>query len=303
MHDIDLKTLRLLVATCEHRTIGQAAREAHIEPSAISKRITQLERDLGVALLVRSRHGVEPTPAGLALIEYARTALFAVDRIAGDIAVFAGGLQGSVSICASASAIAEALPDDIAAFLRRPEHRNIRVCLEEATSGELVERVRDGRATIGVCWDNTGRAGLESRPYREDRLVLAVPPGHPLAGRRSVGLADLLGCEHVSLPPSAAVNVLLQRAAARLGCPFICRAVVSTFDAAFRVVAAGLGVSIVPEEIGQAYVRAGRVRTIPIAAAWARRQFVVCFRKFDSLSLETRHLIVHLVAQAGHGPA
>src|SRR5260370_9266548 len=64
MRDTDLKTLRLFVAVCDHRNIAQAAAEAHIEPSAISKRIAQLEGELGVPLLSRSRRGVQPTAAG-----------------------------------------------------------------------------------------------------------------------------------------------------------------------------------------------------------------------------------------------
>ncbi len=73
MHDFDLKTLRLLVSVCEHGNMGRAAREEHIEPSAISKRIAQLESEFGVPLLTRSRRGVQPTAAGLALIEHVRS--------------------------------------------------------------------------------------------------------------------------------------------------------------------------------------------------------------------------------------
>ena len=63
MRDIDIKTLRLLVAVCDLQNIKRAAVQEHIEPSAISKRIAQLEAALGTPLLVRSRRGVQPTPA------------------------------------------------------------------------------------------------------------------------------------------------------------------------------------------------------------------------------------------------
>ena len=64
MADLDIKTLRLLVAVCEQRNIRRAAEQEHIEPSAISKRIAQLESSLGTTLLMRGRRGVLPTPAG-----------------------------------------------------------------------------------------------------------------------------------------------------------------------------------------------------------------------------------------------
>jgi len=118
VRDLDVKTLRLFVAVCESRTMARAAEQEHIEPSAISKRIAQLETDLGVELLVRERRGVQPTPAGLALLDHARTVLFTLDRIAADAAAFGasrGALRGHVRLVATASALAEALPDDVAA--------------------------------------------------------------------------------------------------------------------------------------------------------------------------------------------
>ena len=107
MRDIDLKTLRLLVAVCDHQNMARAAAQEHIEPSAISKRIAQLESDLGTPLLLRSRRGVQPTPAGLALLEHARTVLFTMDRIASDVASFSSGVKGRVRLVATVSAIAE----------------------------------------------------------------------------------------------------------------------------------------------------------------------------------------------------
>jgi len=129
VRDLDVKTLRLFVAVCEHRTMARAAEQEHIEPSAISKRIAQLETDLGVELLMRGRRGVQPTPAGLALLDHARTVLFTMGRIADDAAAFSetGGIEGHVRLVATASAIAESLLDDIAAFMREPANRNIKV--------------------------------------------------------------------------------------------------------------------------------------------------------------------------------
>jgi DNA-binding transcriptional LysR family regulator len=298
MHDIDTKTLRLFVAVCEHGNMGHAARESHIEPSAISKRIAQLEADLGVPLLQRSRRGVQPTQAGVAMLEHARSVIFTLERAVSDIAAFGSGLRGSVSVCASASAIAEALLDDLASFMRMPAHANIRVNVDERTSKELVQRVRDGVASVGVCWDNVELGGLQARPWRTDRLALAVPGGHALARRKSVAFADTLGFEHVGLPPSTAVHTLLQRAAALSGRTVDYRATVSNFDAAFRVVAAKLGISVVPQEVGQSYTRILNVRLVPLSDAWAQRRFIVCFRAFDALQPAAQRMVEHLVARA-----
>ncbi len=298
LRDLDLKTLRLFVAVCDHHNIARAAEEAHIEPSAISKRIAQLEADLGVPLLDRSRRGVSPTGAGLALLEHARTVLFTVERIGSDIAAFGGGLRGRVSICASASAIAETLLDDVASFMREPANANIRVDVEERQSHELVRQLREGVASIGVCWDNVDLQGLQHRAYRRDRLALAVHPDHPLAGKRSIAFRETFAYEHVGLPPTTAVHAMLQRAAASEGAALMYRVIVSSFDAGFRVVAAGLGISVVPEEVAATYTRVFKVKTIPLVDAWAERRFVVCFRSFDQLQPAAQRVVDQLARRA-----
>jgi len=298
MRDIDLKTLRLLVSVCAHRNMARAAEEENIEPSAVSKRIAQLESDLGVPLLTRSRRGVQPTPAGLALLEHARNVLFTMDRIVNDVAAFGGGLTGRVSVGATVSAIAEALLDDIASFMREPANQNIKVDIEEHMSRDLVRHLREGSVSVGVCWDNVDLDGLQHRPYRRDRLALAVHAEHPLARLDSLSFEQTLVYEHVGLPPSTAVHTMLQRAAARVGSTVSYRVIVTSFDAAFRVVAANLGISVVPVEVGETYTRMLAIKIIPLTDLWAQRRFVVCYRDFDALQPAAQRMVEHLVDRA-----
>ena len=298
MRDIDLKTLRLLVAVCDHQNMARAAEQEHIEPSAISKRIAQLESDLGTPLLLRGRRGVQPTPAGAALLEHARSVLFTMDRIARDVASFSSGVKGHVRLVATASAIAESLLDDLASFMREPVNRNIRVDIEERYSRDLVRQLREGSASVGVCWDSVDFAGLQHRPYRRDRLALAVHPEHPLAHRKSLRFEQTLGYEHVGLPPSSAMHTMLQRAAARVGRTVSYRVILSNFDAAFRVVAADLAVSVVPVEVATPYASMLGIRIIPLTDSWAQRSFAICFQDFDALQPAAQRMVEHLVERA-----
>jgi DNA-binding transcriptional LysR family regulator len=303
MKDIDLKTLRLLVAVCDHRNMARAAEQERIEPSAVSKRISQLEDTLGTPLLVRSRRGVAPTPAGLALLEHARTVLFTIERIEHDASAFGSGIKGHVRVLATASAIAESLLDDLASFMREPENRRIQVDIEERYSKDLVCQLREGSASVGVCWDSVDLERLEHRPYRHDRLALAVHADHPLAARKSLRFEQSLDYEHVGLPPSTAVHIALQRSAARAGRSLVYRIIVSNFDAAFRVVGANLGVSVVPMEVGSPHAASRGIKVIPLTDTWARRSFVVCFDSYAALSPAARRMVDHLVERSGptHG--
>lgn len=302
MHDIDTKTLRLFVAVCDHRNMARAALDEHIEPSAISKRITQLEADLGVPLLVRSRRGVHPTPAGASLLEHARGVLFAVERMAADMSAFSSGVNGHVRLLATASAIAESLLDDLALFMREPANRNIKVDIEERISRDLVRQLVEGSASVGVCWDGSDLKGLQHRPYRQDRLALAVHEDHPLARRKSLKFEEALGFEHVGVVPSSAVQIMLRREAARSGRTVSYRAIVSNFDAALRVVAAGLAVSVIPREIRAPGTALSCVKVIPLTDRWAQRRFVVCCREFSALQVAPQRMVDYLVARAGPQP-
>jgi DNA-binding transcriptional LysR family regulator len=298
LRDLDLTTLRLFVAVCETGNIARAGEKASIVGSAISKRLAQLEHQLGTPLLARKRHGVVPTAAGQTLLEHARGMLDGAARIERDMEAYVSGGRGQVRILASVSAMTESLADDVAAFLRQPTHRNIRVDLEERVSPEIVRGVRDGLASLGVCWDAADLGALQSRPYRKDTLCVAVPDGHPLAGRGKVRFEQTLDYEHVSLPVNSAVQVMLQRNAARLGRTVNHRVVVTNFEAALRVVRAGLAISLVPREVAQAAAADLGLRLLPLAEPWAERRFILCYRDAASLTPAAQLLVEHLAALA-----
>jgi DNA-binding transcriptional LysR family regulator len=298
MRDIDIKTLRLLVAVCDFQNIKHAAIQENIEPSAISKRIAHLEAALGTPVLTRTRRGVQPTPAGLALLEHARTVLFTMDRIEADIEAFSSGIRGHVRLVASASAIAESLLDDVASFMREESNRNVTVDIEEGLSKDIVFAVRDGRAAVGVCWDTADFEGLDHLPYRRDQLALAVHADHPLAAKKLLKFTDCLEYEQVGLQSNSAVHRMLQRAAAQAGANLAYRVIVSNFDAAFRAVSANLGVSVIPIQVSSAYASVAGIRLIPLTDSWATRRFAVCFRDKTMLQPAAIRIVEHLGSKA-----
>lgn len=298
MRDLDLTTLRLFVAVCTTGNMARAGEQENIVASAISKRLAQLEDTVGAKLLERRRHGVVPTVAGETLLEHARGMLASADRISRDMAGYSAGVKGQVRILASVSSIAESLPEDVAAFLHQPANRDIRVDIEEHLSRDVVRALKEGSASVGICWDAANFEGLGSLPYHADHLAVVVYPGHPLAGRKRAWFAETLDYDHVGLPPSAAVQAMLARAAARSEKTLTHRAIVSNFDAAMRVVRARLGISIVPKEIAAPYAANLDLRVVPLRDPWARRRFAVCYRDMETLSPAARLLVEFLAARA-----
>jgi len=113
---------------------------------------------------------------------------------------------------------------------------------------------------------------------------------------------ETLAFDHVGLPPSTAVHTMLQRAAASAGRTVTYRVVVSTFDAALRVVAADLGVAVVPLEVGRRGAAHADLSLVPISDSWAERCFAICFRQREALPPASRRLLDHLEARAAAAP-
>jgi DNA-binding transcriptional LysR family regulator len=237
-----------------------------------------------------------PTAAGQTLLEHARSILDSAARIERDMHGYAAGVRGQVRILASISAMSESLADDVAAFLQIPGHGDIQVDMEERVSPDIVRGVRDGTASVGVCWDAADLGPLQSRAYRSDHLCIVVPSGHPLAARKSLRFADTLDFEHVSLPVNSAVQVMLRREAAQLGRTLNHRVVVTNFEAALRVVRAGLAISLVPREVAGGFAQAYGLKIIPLQEPWAERRFIICFRDEQGLPPAAQLLVGHLAA-------
>ena len=294
MRDLDLQTLRLFAAVCDQRSIARVAEQESIVGSAISKRLAQLEDTVGTPLLLRKRRGVVPTPAGETLLEHARTMLASVGQIERDMAAYATGTRGHVRMLVTASVMAESLADDVAAFLQDPAHRSIQISMEERVSPDVVQGIREGSASIGICWDAADLSGLQTRSYRSDHLAIVAHASHPVAQLPTVRFADVLGYEFVSMPALSAVQVLLTRAAAVEGKTLAHRVLVSNFDAALRVVRANLAISVVPREVAAPFAQTAPVRIVPLSDAWAQRRFAICYRDEQALSPAAQLLVQHL---------
>jgi len=294
---LDPVSLQHFVAVCEEGSIARAAAREMLVASALSKRLTALEAQVGVPLLLRRRRGVEPTPAGEALLARARELLSALERVRGELGAFGLGVQGSVRVLASPSVLAEQLPEDIARFLSL--HPGLRVSLDERASPDIVRSVREGAADLGVLWDFADLSGLHTVPYRSDHLCVAMTPSHRLARRPSLQFAETLDEVSVGVAPGGLMDQLMHRQAALIGRSLSYRIQVSSIDAGCRIVAAGLGLAVLPREVAVPHAGAGRLALVALADAWSLRRFVIAARPQPLRSASAQLLSDHLQAMAG----
>lgn len=291
---LDLTSLQLFVAVCETGSIGRAAEREDMAASAVSKRLSDLEAILDTPLLYRHARGVDLTPAGETLLHHARAMFFGLDKMQGELSEYAQGVRGHVRVHANISAIVQFLPEDLAGFLA--DHPQVKLDLEERVSAEIVRAVAEGEADIGICHPQPHAAGLQSRAYRQDRLVLVVPEGHRFAGRDGIRFADTLDEDHVGLHGNSAIYLAMRRAAAQLGQGIRLRFRVTGLDAMCRMIDKGLGIGLVPDRAFELLRHIGRLRAVPLLDEWALRESQVLARDFAALPVTARLLVDHLCA-------
>lgn len=300
---LDLTTLQLFVAVCERGSIGKAAENEFMAPSAVSKRLSDLEATVGTSLFLRHARGVTPTPAGQSLLHHARSVLFSLDKMQGELAEYAHGVRGHVRVHANISAIVQFLPEDLGRFIR--DHDAIKIDLEEHLSTEVLRAVQEGAADLGICHVGVAGTGteLQTLPYRQDRLVLIVPQGHPLAGQTRMGFADSLEYDHVGLHANSSIYLAMNEAAQRAGRGIRLRIRVTGLDAMCRMIHNGLGVGLMPRRAFDLMHGVGHLSAIDLTDAWATRRIDLVARDFSSLPVSARLLVDHLSSRAGDGPA
>jgi DNA-binding transcriptional LysR family regulator len=291
LHRLDLVSLSLFSLVARSGSISKGAELALLAVGAASKRISDLEAAVGTQLLERHSRGVTLTVAGQALQRHAQRILSDVDQLAADMSDYASGLVGVVRLWANTSAVTQFLPHDISTFANA--NPGIRIELEEEDSSEVVLAVLDGRADLGIFADRTPALGLQALNYRKDQLVLVVPRGHALARRRAVRFEEAVEYDFVCLSKGTSLATRLQTETEALGRRLKMRIQVRSFDAMCQMVAAGMGVAVLPGEAIQPHVRSMNLRQITLDDAWATRHLLIGLRDANVVPRHVRSLIDH----------
>lgn len=292
---LDPITLRLFLAVVEERSMAKAAERERITTPAISKRIAELEAQLDVQLLERSSVGVRPTAAGRSLAADAREILTALEAAQGKLSDYARGVRGEVRVSANPTSMLGPLPLDIRRFAAR--FPLVSIFLDERRSAHIVQAVAAGDVDIGVCMLRPAAPELDVEPYRTTRLVLVAPLDHALSRRRSVRLADAADCDFVLHAEHSTMWRLVTTAAADGGFALRSRVQATTQEGMRRLVEAGMGVAVMPEESAAPYAKLHRFRCIRLLDAWAQLETCICTRRTALLSTSVRLLRATLLGR------
>lgn len=265
----DLSTLDLLVSVAELGSVGRAAQAHGISQPSASSRLARLERQLGLALLVRSPRGTALTPVGEVVITWARVVVDAAGKLSDGVATLRADQSARLRVAASLTVAEYLMPQWLLALRRRCPEIDVAVAVEN--SHGVCASVRSGVADVGFIESPNAPSDLTAEQVSTDRLALVVARGYPLAARakRALRPGDVLDLTLLLREPGSGTrDTFLQALSAALGgaAPRLSHAIelgsTSTIVATAR---AGGGVAVVSSRAVAAELTDGRLVEIPIA--------------------------------------
>jgi DNA-binding transcriptional LysR family regulator len=288
----DPVTARLVLALARDGSIGRAARHENIAPSAVSRRIADLEARLGVVLFDRSAQGVRPTPAGTAYAEACRRIMRQIADLEVAMQAYGLGEQGRLRLACTSSALGGRLPELLARYAAA--HPSVALEVNEMWAAACLAAVEDARADLAFVADYNDLSRFAVEPFESDRVWVIAPAEHPLAARlaggRPIPFAEATSHEVVGVHETGSLDRLLEDEAGKLGRQLGKRIKVESFASLARMVEAGFGIG---------FLRATAIHLIagtdvvgaPLADSWAQRRLVVARRPDAPLAAATRQLL------------
>jgi len=251
-----LDALASFAALADELHFTRAAARLHVAQPALTKRIQQLERTLGVRLFVRTRRSVKLTSDGEVLLEKARQVIRAAEELTTTARRLSDGEMGRLRIGFTPSAPHHVLPALMQTFRR--QHPAISCMLAEASSEDQVRQILEGELDIGILRPPAGRpATLVCTTFLEEPYVAVLPRSHRLASARAVSLSDLSSDPFVLIARRVVAAIHDQIVAACVEAGFTAHVAqeATHIHAVVALVAAGCGVSLLPKSAAELGVR------------------------------------------------
>jgi DNA-binding transcriptional LysR family regulator len=290
-----LETLKVFCDVVETRSFSTAASQNFVTQSAVSQQIRTLEDKYGRRLLERTRGNVQLTPAGEILYQASKEIVQRYQELEARLQTLANVVAGTVRVATVHSVGLYELSSQIKRYLKAHPQVNLR--LEYSRANRIYEDALKGAIDLGVVAYPTRRPGLTIVPFRQDRLVLVCPPGHPLARRRQVSVRRLSGEALVGFERDIPTRKETDRMLRRYGVEARYAMELDNIETIKRVVEIGTGVAILPEPAVRLEVKGRTLAALQLADEVFLRPLGIIHRQGKQFSPAAERFIDSLRAE------
>ncbi len=289
---INIRRLQVFVAVAEHRSVTGAARHLNMTPPAVTKSLRELETGLAVELFNRTSVGMIPTIAGESFLLHATRALREIDRGRDEIARLSGGERGRISFGATVEAAMLVLPRALGTMIEK--RRQIEISFSGGTYEFLARGVRSGELDffLGVIPEEGVSTDLAVEPLYADALHVVARPGHPLASRVNLTLAELTDYRWIVSTVDGPLTRLMRRSFDQSGVPFPSNPVIVEPVSSVRglLLATDL-LTAVPQVRAREELELGQLIQLPVALPETRHIVHIVHRSEPFQSVWAKELI------------
>ena len=266
---VELRQLRYFVEVAEREHISEAAEHLHVAQSAISRQIANLEEELGTPLFERIGRNVKLTPVGKIFLEHCITALKGIDFAAKQVEEFLDPAKGTIKIGFPTSLASYVLPTVISAF--KKEYPEISFHLRQGSYKYLIDAVKNRELNLALLGPLPPKdEAINTTVLFSENIHALLPATHPLAKKESINLVDLRNDQFVLFPEGYILNKVAVDACRSVGFIPNITSEGEDMDALKGLVAAGIGVTLLPES--SLYDSTPRMTVkVPIAIPTIRR--------------------------------
>jgi DNA-binding transcriptional LysR family regulator len=258
-----LETLKVFCDVVETRSFSTAASQNFVTQSAVSQQVRMLEERYGRRLLERSRGNVQVTPAGEILYHASKEIVQQYQAMEARLAAQAEVVSGTVRVATVHSIGLYELSAPLKNYLT--EYPAVHVHLEYSRSSKIYEDASRGKIDFGIVAYPGRRPGITVLPFRQDRLVLVVPPTHKLARNRQVSLSKLKGEPLVGYERDIPTRKETDRMLRRYGVDVKYVMELDNIETIKRVVEIGRALAILPEPAVRQEVKAKTLTVVQLS--------------------------------------
>jgi DNA-binding transcriptional LysR family regulator len=261
---MNIEGFKVFCDLCDTGSFSRAAEASGITQSAVSQQIRAVEKRFGVPLIDRGSNLFTLTPEGLVYLEACRDILARFDSLGTRFRIARGALDGKLHLASVISIALHNLPPVLKQF--RKAHPGVEVTVDYRKAEEIYDSVADGRADLGLVAYPKARPGLRAITCWQERLVLIMPPGHALGGKRPIHLNQLQGQRFVGLTPDIPTRQHLDKILRKHGLRVTYVVELDNIETVKAAVAAEQALSIIPESSVHQEVRQGTLSSRQIHA-------------------------------------